>query len=100
MNYLFRISGRVQGVGYRVWAAKRMQNMAVRGWVRNIADGRVELYAETDQPEAIKKALYKGPVFASVKRVEVLPTQNSYADRLTQPQEFAILETTSDVCEP
>jgi acylphosphatase len=39
-------SGRVQGVGFRYTARKIAQGHAVTGFVRNLADGRVELVAE------------------------------------------------------
>lgn len=41
-----RISGRVQGVGFRANAQKTAQRLGIRGYARNLPDGRVEIVAE------------------------------------------------------
>jgi acylphosphatase len=40
-----RITGRVQGVGYRLWATRTAARLGLRGWVRNRSDGSVEVLA-------------------------------------------------------
>lgn len=42
-------SGNVQGVGFRATASSIARRYPVRGWVRNLADGRVELLADGSQ---------------------------------------------------
>jgi acylphosphatase len=42
----FLISGRVQGVGFRYYAERVASRDGIHGWVRNLPDGRVEVFAE------------------------------------------------------
>lgn len=43
------VHGRVQGVGFRWWTRARARELALVGWARNAADGRVEVVAEGDR---------------------------------------------------
>jgi acylphosphatase len=56
MAKLVRYSGDVQGVGFRATAASIARRHAVRGWVRNLSDGRVELFAD-GTPDAVSAFL-------------------------------------------
>lgn len=40
------VRGQVQGVGFRFWVRSHALDLRLRGWVRNVPDGRVELVAE------------------------------------------------------
>lgn len=66
-----RITGRVQGVGYRAWAIETAARLGLRGWVRNRADGSVEALVISDElaVAAMIKACRDGPFAARVTEV-------------------------------
>jgi acylphosphatase len=68
-----RITGRVQGVGYRAWAIETAVRLGLRGWVRNRADGSVEalVTGEDDRVAAMIEACREGPFAARVVDVTV-----------------------------
>lgn len=66
------VRGRVQGVGFRYSTVRRARQLALRGWVRNCADGSVELVAEgvPDAVEALIDWCRHGPGTARVDQVD------------------------------
>ena len=70
---LFLISGKVQGVGYRAFAAEAARRLGVAGWTRNLADGRVAVEASgtAQQLEELEALLRRGPRYSDVRGVEV-----------------------------
>jgi len=70
----FFISGEVQGVGYRYFTQRSSAKHQVRGYVKNLDDGRVEVLAEGDAAavEALRQDLSAGPVHSKVTVVEEL----------------------------
>jgi acylphosphatase len=68
----FFVSGRVQGVGFRFFAERMAANIGVGGYVRNLFDGRVEVYAtgSAAQINALRAALQRGPRMAAVEQVD------------------------------
>ena len=73
----FFVSGRVQGVGFRFFAERTAVSLGVSGYVRNLLDGRVEVYAigSAEQMDALNSALRRGPRMAAVDRVEELDAE-------------------------
>ena len=68
------ISGRVQGVCFRVYARDEARRLGLRGWVRNLPDGRVEAMAQGDpvRLRAFKAWCKQGPSHARVREVDVV----------------------------
>ena len=67
------ISGRVQGVCYRMETQHAAEQLGVSGWVRNRPDGRVEAVFEGD-PARVNQVLQwcrKGPPLSQVSQVDV-----------------------------
>ena len=69
-----RIAGRVQGVGFRYGTMFEAQARGLRGWVRNLPDGRVEVAAEGLKPavSGLVDWCRNGPRHARVFDVEVV----------------------------
>ncbi|TPI40744.1 acylphosphatase [Mesorhizobium sp. B3-1-6] len=68
-----RISGKVQGVSYRVWTRGEAMRLGLTGWVRNERDGSVAaLIAGADAAvTAMIERLWQGPRGALVSKVEI-----------------------------
>lgn len=69
----YRVSGRVQGVGFRYFVFRRASEIGVSGWVRNMADGTVEALIEgtDEQHRRFREAVQDGPRWAAVRSVDV-----------------------------
>lgn len=81
----FRVSGRVQGVGYRAFAARAARALRLTGGAANLDDGRVEVVAQgpVHALDRLEAALNEGSRFARVDAVEVealdgLPAETSW----------------------
>ena len=69
----YLVSGRVQGVGYRVFVQRTARELGVRGWARNLEDGRVEVVGigSPHQLDDLEGELRLGPPAAEVRHVTV-----------------------------
>lgn len=79
------VSGRVQGVSFRVRTRDQARLLGVRGWIRNEADGSVRGHFEGD-PQAVDSLVdwcRSGPSYATVERVSISPSVPTGDDDFT-----------------
>jgi acylphosphatase len=73
----YRVTGRVQGVGFRWWTRKLARDLGLVGRVRNLEDGSVDVRAAGDEGdlERLEQALRRGPPTARVDAVEPIDVE-------------------------
>ena len=66
------VRGRVQGVGFRWFTHDAAVREGLHGWVRNLADGSVEVFVEGESESLwrLEAAVRRGPAYARVETVE------------------------------
>lgn len=71
-NYRIKIHGKVQGVFFRASTMRMASELGLKGWVRNEADGSVEISAEGEEVPLNKLLEWcnKGPDYAHVTKVQ------------------------------
>jgi acylphosphatase len=90
-----RITGRVQGVGYRAWVEHRARAHGLEGWVRNRSDGSVEALFAGPEPVVadMVEACRRGPSSARVDDI-LVEEGGVEALNLRRPgQRFSVLPT-------
>jgi acylphosphatase len=81
LTFELRITGRVQGVGFRYALRDEATRLAVSGWVRNRSDGSVQALAQ-GRPEAVEALVAwarRGPPGSRVSEVIATALQNARA---------------------
>ena len=85
------VSGMVQGVGYRYFVRQAAQRLSLAGFVKNLRDGRVEVYAigPANELASLRAALERGPSGATVSSVaeEDAAIDTKFAARFTVERE-------------
>jgi len=68
----FLVGGKVQGVCFRASTREQALKLGLRGYAKNLPDGRVEVLAEGDERalDALERWLHVGPPMARVQTVE------------------------------
>ena len=68
-----RVSGKVQGVGFRYFAEERANSLGLAGYARNLPDGRVEIEVEGEKEkiDAFLDRVREGPPRSNVTSVDV-----------------------------
>jgi len=84
-----KISGRVQGVGFRYSMSEEAERLGVTGWVRNRRDGTVEAVIDgaPDAVEAVLAWARRGPRGANVTEVEVAEIPERFEHFEMRPSE-------------
>jgi len=80
----YKIHGRVQGVGFRHSTLRTAVSLGIKGYVRNLYDGTVEVLAEGNENSMNQFVNYlkTGPRMARVERVDLIEqnAENKYGD--------------------
>lgn len=84
----YLVSGRVQGVGFRIFVAREAVVLGLAGWTRNLPDGRVEVIASgLDGPlDLLAQTLARGPRMAEVTGLDI----SNISDDVELPKTFVI----------
>lgn len=66
------VSGKVQGVNFRAWVKDQAEALGIKGWVRNLNDGRVEVLAQGDDQalSSLRGKLAQGSTFSRVENID------------------------------
>ena len=80
----WKVYGRVQGVGFRKATEREGQRLGLKGWVRNLEDGEVEILAQGEH-QAVQILMdwsRRGPAFAQVESLEIVSESTLEVDQV------------------
>ncbi|AHH07275.1 Acylphosphatase (plasmid) [Borrelia crocidurae DOU] len=72
-KYQYFISGKVQGIGFRFFTEQIAKKIGIKGFVKNLDDGRVEIIAffiNNKQIDSFENALQKGNGYSKIHKIE------------------------------
>ena len=97
----YLISGRVQGVGFRAFTARMAEGLNIKGWVRNLSDGRVECMARgsVESQSKLLAEFKKGPKFGLVTAISVEEWKSSSCDDEEGFLKFEVRKDSLSPCE-
>lgn len=75
------ISGKVQGIGFRFFTEQIANNMKLKGFVKNLNDGRVEIVAffnTNEQMKKFEKLLKNGNKYSNIENIEKKTLDENY----------------------
>lgn len=80
------ISGKVQGVGFRAFIRREAAVLNIRGWAKNLIDGRVEAVIQGDKNKVAQmiEKIKEGPSYARVDNLKI------NEEELTEYRDFQI----------
>lgn len=86
IRYFAKASGRVQGVGFRMYVRENASKLGIRGWVMNMSDGTVDMEVQgpSDKVDKLFEIIQEGNYFIKVtelhmeKQNPVLPPENGF----------------------
>ena len=69
----YRVKGRVQGVGFRYFTYRTARSLGIKGWVKNLSNGDVEIHAEGNQESItiFRNRIESGPPLGRVSEIQV-----------------------------
>lgn len=74
-----KVTGRVQGVGFRYFVKKQADALEIKGWVRNLYSGGVEMmvYGQESTLQDFIDQMLRGNGFSRVDTIDITPVQHS-----------------------